>query len=90
MRVYNRTKQLKPIAPPSLVELPMITESTKLVSVEVARQKLFEDKGLKWTAETVRAYCRTGRWYEKYHFVRYGNQYLINLEAVYWSIANGI
>lgn len=62
-----------------------ITNETKLYNVDQIVEKLFNDKGLKLSPETIRNYCRT-RWVEGVHWKKFANRYLLNLDAIYSEI----
>lgn len=89
-RTYNANMVVVPMEPaPKRIALPKITANTPLVNLEKAAQFLREEKGLQLSVSTIREYCRSRRWHEGYHWVKPGRSYLINLAAVYESIAHG-
>ncbi|HEY9656886.1 MAG TPA: hypothetical protein V6C65_00375 [Allocoleopsis sp.] len=87
-RSYNRHKEVvnRSHLQPVSTDAPRITPQTTLVSVDDAVQQIKESKGWAITARTIREKCRAGKWERGVHWVKPGRSYLINLEAVYWTL----
>lgn len=91
-RTYNRNKEvpvrshLQPIA----TDAPRITPQTKLVSVDDAASQIKQEKGWAITARTIREKCRSGKWEKGVHWIKPEKQYLINLDAVYWTMVHSL
>lgn len=69
------------------IPTPLITASTKLVSIRQAAIEIASNKGWNISEETIRDNCRSGKWQKGFHWVKPGKQYLISLDSVYAWIA---
>lgn len=89
-RFYNSKADVKP-APirslPTATKLPPITAATRTVNIKTAVKEIYEHKGLEICDQTIRNYCRSGKWIKGIHWVKHGKSYLINLEAVYQTLS---
>lgn len=87
MRRYNSQAVLpQPIK--KEISLSAISAETELVSLEKAVEILHSKRGLKLSVKTIREYCRSGKWLNRYHWVKPGKTYLINMKAVFETIAS--
>lgn len=83
MRTYDRSKPAKAQS----AQPTIITAATPLVNVATAADRLLKEKGIRYSQEYIRQLCRSGRWVKGTHWTKHGRYTLINLEAVYQSIA---
>jgi hypothetical protein len=68
-----------------------ITADTPLVDVKTCSQLLSETRGWKLSPYSIREYCSKGKWRGKQgtFWVKAGQQYLLNMAAIYDAIAKG-
>lgn len=86
-RLYNKNAAPTPIRSPlKKVGAPEITPATKLVSVKQAAIEIANSKGWNISEKTIYRKCKSGEWQQGTHWVKPGKFYLINLDAVYWSL----
>ena len=67
----------------------VISAATRTVSTEKASEILKEEKGWNLSQVSIQRRCANGKWRQGVHWIKVGKQYLIHMDAVFESIADG-